>query len=257
MTRLLAALLAATLAVACGGRSRTVAPPPAPPPPSPPAPAPQVDAGALRADALALRAAGDLEGARAKLELALTAAPSDALRLDVADLLVADGGDLDRAGVLVADVRNRDADVRFDVLSARVAELRGDDAAAAGAYARAISRAEDADLRLRLASALERLGRTAEAARELERVRALRPDDPSVRERLAEAYEADGRISEAEAAWVTAAAATPERAAGYERLARFYERLGRRDAAERAEARARAITRQGERALRPLLPSKR
>jgi len=228
-----------------------------PPPPPAAAPTPRVDIEALRADALALRAAGDLAGARMKLELALTAAPSDALRLEVADLLVADGGDLDRAGVLVADVRDRDADVRYDVLSARVAELRGDDAAAAGAYARAISRAEDADLRLRLASALERLGRTAEAARELERVRALRPDDPSVRERLAEAYEADGRISEAEAAWVTAAAATPERAAGYERLARFYERLGRRDAAERAEARARAITRQGERALRPLLPSKR
>lgn len=256
MNRVLAVLLAAALALACGGRSRTAVAPPPSPPPAPPA-APAVDVQALQADARGLRAAGDLDGARAKLEQALAAAPSDALRLDLADLLVADGRDLDQAAALVADVRDREADVRYDLLSARLAELRGDDAAAADAYARAVARAEDADVRLRRASALERLGRTAEAASELERVRALRPDDAYVQERLAAAYEAGGRIADAEAAWIAAAVAAPERAAGYERLARFYERIGRKDAAERADARARAITRQGERALRPLQPSRR
>src|SRR5512133_903819 len=148
MSRTPAVLLAAALALACGGRSRTAAAPPPPPPPAPP-PAPAVDVQALQADARGHRAAGDLDGARAKLEQALAAAPSDGLRLDLADLLVADGRDLDAAAALDADVRDRDPDVRYDLLSARLAELRGDDAAAADAYARAVARAEDADVRLR------------------------------------------------------------------------------------------------------------
>jgi predicted Zn-dependent protease len=221
--------------------------------PEPPPPSPE----ALLAEARARREAGDAEGAREKLEAALAAAPSDPIRLELADLLVSDGRDLDRAQALLGDVRDRTADVRYDLVTARVAETRGDDAAAVAAYRRALGIAEDADVRLRRALLLQRLDDLPEAARELERVRALRPDEAAVHERLAAVYEAQRRIGDAEAEWLAAARVPPERAAAYTRLARFYERIGRRDAAHRAEVHARALGAPAERKLRPLLRSRR
>jgi predicted Zn-dependent protease len=222
-----------------------------------PAPATVPGSDALLSDARALRAAGDAALARVRLEEALAAAPArDDVRLELAELLVAGGEDLPRAETVLAGVRRRTVDARWDLACARLAELRGDDEAAQAAYGRALFVAEDADVRLRRALALERLGRAEDAAHELERARAARPQDLAVRARLAELYEAAGRLPEAEAELVTAARAAPERSASWTRLARFYERAGRPADAERADARARAAVRPS-RTLRPLLPSRR
>ncbi|WP_242356997.1 MULTISPECIES: tetratricopeptide repeat protein [unclassified Anaeromyxobacter] len=222
----------------------------------PPA-APVPGSEALLAEALALRAAGEPAKARLRLEEALAAAPArDDVRIELAELLVADGRELDRAREVLAGVRRRTVDARWDLASARLAELTGDDEGAQAAYGRALMLGEDADLRLRRALALSRLGRAGDAIAELERARAARPGDGAVRAQLADAYEAAGRLAEAEAELVAAARSAPGRAAGWTRLARFYERTGRSAEAARADEKARAATRPA-RTLRPLLPSRR
>jgi len=227
------------------------------------------------ARARALRAEGDVAGARARLEAALESAPrDDDVRIELADLLVADGGDLVRAEALLAGVAARaahrcsgaspppvagrsPAPPCLHLVLARLAEARGDDATAASEYPLALAVDDDSDARLRLALALERLGRMDDAVAELERVRAARPDDAVARSRLAERYEAAGRLADAEAEYRTVAEAQPERAAGWERLARFYERARRPVEARAAEERAHGAGARQERTLRPLLPSKR
>jgi predicted Zn-dependent protease len=209
------------------------------------------------ADARASRSAGDPAAAAATLEEALATGASDDLRLELADLLVADGRELGRAAALLAEVRDRERDVRFDLVSARLAELSGDDGAAAAAYARALLVEDDPDVRLRRALALDRLGLSAEARAELEAVRAARPGDVLARTQLAERYEADGRLADAERELVAAAEAAPDRAGTWKRLARFYARVRKPRAARDAEARARAIEGRDDRALRPLQRSSR
>jgi predicted Zn-dependent protease len=88
-------------------------------------------------------------------------------------------------------------------------------------------------------------------------VRAARPDDPLARTRLADRYEAAGRLEEAEVELRSLADGDPDRAAGWERLARFYQRIGREKDARAAAGRARAAAARPDRALRPLLPSRR
>jgi len=211
----------------------------------------------LLARARALRAEGDVAGARARLEVALAMAPAyDDARLELADILLSDGSELDRAAALLAGVRAPGA--RVHVLSARLAELRGDDAGAAAAYGSALAAGDDPDVRLRRALALDRLGRRPEAISELERIRAARPADAVARGRLAALYEAAGRLHEAEAEHRALAESRPERAQGWEDLARFCERNGRHAEARAAHARARAARGQASpRELRPLQPSTR
>jgi predicted Zn-dependent protease len=247
MNRLAALPLAALLAAACGTPKPSARVAPAPPPPRP---------EVLLAEAQALRASGDVDGARARLEAAHGAAPADdGVSLALAELLLADGRDVDRAAALLHGVRERGPG--WYLLAARFAEAGGDDVAAAMAYRRAVADAPDADARLRYALVLERLGRGEEAIAELERVRTERPADPIARDRLAERYEAAGRLADAEAELVALAEAQPERGAGWERLARFYERAGRAADARAALSRARERGAGEGRVLRPLLPSRR
>lgn len=209
------------------------------------------------ARARALRAEGDVAGARARLEAALQTAPdSDEVSVELADLLVADGVDLARAEALLAGVADRGTPALHLAL-ARLAEARGDDSGAASEYRVVLAAGDDTDARLRFALALERLGRADEATAELERVRGARPDDAVARSRLGERYDAAGRLGDAEAEYRWLADAQPERAAGWERLARFYERAGRAQEARAAAERARAAGGRQNRSLRPLLPSKR
>jgi tetratricopeptide (TPR) repeat protein len=237
----LAAVLVAALAAREAGAD------PGWPPPSP---------GEHLARARTLRAEGDTPAARARLEIALFVAPAyDDARLELADLLLADGAELDRAAELLAGVRAPHA--RAWLLAGRLAELRADDANAADAYARALEARDDPEVRLRRALALDRLGRPAEAIRELERVRAARPDDAIARARLAALYEGAGRRREAEAEYRALAQARPRRAQGWEELAGFYERAGRRAEARAARERARQARAGGARELRPLPPSRR
>jgi predicted Zn-dependent protease len=245
-------LFAAVLAAACSGRG----------PPRAPGGGPEADGAQPRPEVLvararALRADGDMAGARARLEAALEIDPGlDDARLDLADLLIADGREVERAALLLEEVGAKGSE-RHALLSARLAESRGDDAVAADAYGRALALADDPDARLRRALALERLGRGDEATAELERVRAERPDDAVARSRLAERYEASGRLLDAEKELRRLAEDQPDRAAGWERLARFYARHGRAADARAAMARARAASGRPGRSLRPLLPSKR
>lgn len=240
--------LAAVLASALAAAPAPAQPAPAWPPPSP---------GDLLARARALRAEGDAAGARARLEAALWIAPAyDDARHELADVLLSDGIELDRAAELLAGVRRTRP--RTHLLAARLAELRADDAGAVAAYARALEAGDDPDARIRRALALGRLGRTAEAIDELKRVRAARPDDPIARGGLAMLYEGAGRYRDAEREYRAIAEAHPARAQGWEDLARFCERTGRYAEARAAHRRARQA-RGGERPreLRPLPPSKR
>lgn len=241
-------------------------PPAAAPAPAPPAAAPEASPSSPRrpridvlvSRAEQLRADADLEGARELLEAAHALAPGSAeARLALADLLVADGRELDRAAALIAGAPEAAAVPRRRVLAGRLAELRGDDAAAATEYAAALELGADAEVRVRRALALERLGRGDEALLELHRASRERPGDALVRARLAERYEAAGLLPAAEAELVAAAEAAPDRAAGWDRLARFYARTHREDKARAAEAKARAAAGKRERVLRPLLPSSR
>ena len=208
------------------------------------------------AGARALRAQGDLANAKELYAEAHRAWPGmDEPRIELADLLVSDGRELERAAALLGGVRAREG-ARFRLVAARLAEVRGDDPGAVDGYARALAVRDDPDTRLRRALALDRLGRAEEATAELERVRADRPRDASLRALLGERYEAAGRFAEAESEFRTAAESQPERAAGWERLARFYERRGRAAEAGAALGRAREAGARNGRALRPLLPSK-
>ncbi|HTN51598.1 MAG TPA: hypothetical protein VML50_04290 [Anaeromyxobacter sp.] len=245
--------LAAALMAACAS-GRPAPPPPAAPPvavavAAPPAPPPDV----LLAEARRLRAAGDLDGARSRLEGALAAWPTDEVRLELAEVILADGRSLDRAGALLDAVAARDASRRWLLLGAELAELRGDDVAAAEGYRRALALAGDPDVRLRRALVLERMGQGAWALSELERADRERPGDPVIGERLARRYEAAGFLDEAEQRWKALAEAAPQRPGGWERLSGFYARTGRPALAQAAAARAREAAGTTERALRPLL----
>jgi predicted Zn-dependent protease len=252
--KLLALLPAALLA--CGHAA---------PKPAPAAPPPVVAAAPTRsperaeillARARALRAEGDLGGARARLDDALEADPeSSGVRLELADVLVAEGLELDRAASLLDGLAEL-PDGRVSLVRARLCEARADDPGAAAAYGEALALADDPEVRLRRALALERLGRTADEIVELERLRALRPGDVFTRAHLGDAYAEVGRRGEAETELRWVAEAQPDRSAGWLRLARFYERAGRPREAREAAERARAAGGGHERALRPLLPSR-
>jgi tetratricopeptide (TPR) repeat protein len=252
--RQLVALALAGLLPSCAG-----APPPRPAPRPPPPPAPVADPGSARAEELvaqarALRAAGDLAGARSCLEAALALAPADVpARAELADLLLADGIEADRVEALLAGVP--EGHPRRDLLLGRLAELRGDLAGAVEAYGRALPAGDDPELRLRRALLLERLGRQDEAVSELERVRAADPGNAVARGRLAERYEAAGRLTEAEEELRALAEASPSRPEGWRRLAAFCKRHGQDDKARAAEARARDAEKKPRRDLRPLRPT--
>ena len=226
-------------------------------PPPPPRPPPRTDLAV--ASARALRAEGNVPGARAELEAALRESPAaEDLRLELAELLVADGQELARAAELVAGLDAEGAQGRrVHLVRARLAEARSDDDAAAAEYGAALATGDDPEVRLRRGLALERLGRSGEAISELELVRAARPGDAVARARLAERYEAARRIEEAETEYRWLAEAQPDRAFGWERLAEFYERVGRPAQARAAAERARALGARPDRGLRPLRPSTR
>jgi tetratricopeptide (TPR) repeat protein len=270
----LAGLLALAALAACAGapttpvapaRARPSGPVCAVPPRSAPGgagPAGQPAPGAglspeeLIAGARQLRSAGDHAAAQRLLEQAAVLAPDDVeVCFELADLLVADETDLDRAGAMLLAMSS--GHPRRDGVLGRLAELRGDPAAAEAAYARQLAVQDDPEVRLRRALVLERLGRDAEATLELEGLRAADPADAVVRARLAERYEAAGRLTEAEAELRALAEAAPGRPEDWRRLAAFCTRHGLTEKARLAEARAREAEARPTRALRPLKPTGR
>lgn len=259
----LLALVPAVLLAACGHAPPRTTPSARPPAAAAPPPAAAATSAPPRTDVLlararALRAAGDVSGALARLDTAFQAEPaSPAVRLELADLLVAERLEPDAAASLLEGLADT-PDGRVSLVRARLCEVRADDACAAAFYASALALNDDPEARLRRALALERLGRTGEQIVELERLRGERPGDTFARAHLGDAYEDAGRRQEAEAELRWVAEAQPDRAAGWLRLARFYERAGRPREAREALDRARSLaTPRQERALRPLLPSRR
>ncbi len=210
----------------------------------------------LRASARQLRDQGDRASALRHLEQAAALAPHDPeVCFELADLLLAEQADLERAGAMLLALPA--GHPRRDGALGRLAELRGDAETAQAAYARQLAVAEDPELRLRRALSLERLGRDAEAIDELERLRLATPGSAAGRARLAEHYEAVGRLPEAEAELRALAEASPDRPEGWRRLAAFCGRNGLAEQARRAEERAREAEARPRRELRPLRPSGR
>ncbi|HSN90247.1 MAG TPA: tetratricopeptide repeat protein [Anaeromyxobacteraceae bacterium] len=240
---LLVLLLVVVLACASPSTARV-------PPAGPPEPPPEVMMGEARA----ARESGDLPLARAILERAVRAAPDwDLPRLDLAELLLLEGKDLPQVRTLL-EGPVRPENPRGHVLRGQLAELEGDDLAAAAAYAQALLLRADPDVRIRRAFVLERLGRADDAIAELERLRAERADDAAARARLAGLYERAGRLAQAERE-LEALAAGSGRPGPWRDLAEFHARNGDAAKARWAEANARALEGREERALRPLLPS--
>jgi tetratricopeptide (TPR) repeat protein len=229
---------------------------PASPSPVPPPPAGGPRPEVLLSRARTLRSEGDHVGARSRLEQAALLAPDDPeVCFELADLLVANAAELDRAGDMLlaipASHRRRDGTL------GRLAELRGDPLTAEAAYGRQLALADDPGIRLRRALVLERLGRDAEAIIELERVQVAEPANAVVRARLAERYEAVGRLAEAELELRAIADASPGRPEGWRRLAAFCARHGLAERARSAEARAGEAESRPHRDLRPLRPTGR
>ncbi len=248
------AALALALAAACAGS------PPSPrkaaPAASPAAPA--VDVAAELAAARAARAEGQGDIARRHLEAVVLADPrAFEARLDLAELLLADGSGLERAALVIDEARAlRETDARLWRLRGSLLELREDEAGAADAYALALAISPDTELRLRRGMLLAHLGKRADAAFELERVEAERPSDRAARAALAELYEAEGRLAEAEGELAELARLAPADAGAQRRLATFHRRHGDLAKAREADERARQLE-TAPRTLRPLGPARR
>ena len=220
--------------------------------------APVIDAAREVELAGAARREGRVFDAKQHLETAVAADATLAIpRLDLTELLLQAGSDIARAAELVDQAeRLGAAGIRVYRLRGWIAELEGDDAAAARAYASVLAAAPDPDLRLRRGLILRRLASWEEASAELGLVIAERPNDRAAHSGLAEVQEAQGHLAAAEGELLKLAALAPDDPVPQRRLAAFYRRHGEAAKARLADARAQRL--EGPpRALRPLRPSKR
>jgi Flp pilus assembly protein TadD len=242
----------------CAGQKRVVTPanPAAQGPVHPVGPVAQP--GTELEKARAALAAQRTDDAVRHLESAIAAGPGQVdARLELAQILLKDGNDLDRAVSLVDEAdRLRRGDPRAYRVRGAVSELRGDDRGAAAAYGAVLAVESDEDLRLRRAVLLERIGDRDGATGELQRVVKARPRDRTAHARLAELHERAGRLNVAEEELLFIASLAPDDASAQRQLAAFYRRHGQPEKARVADDRARALD-GPRRSLRPLRPSKR
>lgn len=207
--------------------------------------------------------AGDDGAARAAFEEAARAVPSWLQpRLELAELAVKRRERIAEERAALASVAGPDSQVpRAHRLLGQLAELAGDDEACAASLGRAIELGlDDADVRAARASALDRLGRFAEAVDEWQIAVRQRPDELHLRARLADGLESAGKLDEARKQLDELIRRQPGKETPVRRLARFLERRGDARAALAMHARAdklRATPLRPQRNLRPLLPSKR
>ena len=224
--------------------------------PSPPPPI--VDPARELAEGRAARAEGRSTEAREHLERSVHAGPDEAeARLELAEMLVADGVQLVRARTLLQEALHLRGDpARIARTGGALEELQGLEADAVESYARALELAPDPDLQLRRSLLLQRLGRSGEASAELGRLVRARPEDRAARGAQADACEAASQLAAAEHALTIASALAPAEEAPLRALAAFYLRHGER-------AKSAAVERQlhpndpPARKLRPLLPARR
>ncbi len=212
---------------------------------------------------VAAREAGDAAAARAAFEEAAQESQGWLLpRLELAELAVQRRENVaeERQALVAAAGPNSDVP-RVHRLLAELAELQGDDQAAAASWSKAIELLPyNIDLRERRAAVLFRLGRHADAAQDWERAVRARPDESHLRMLFADALEGAGRHDEAREQHEASIRLQPGREAPVRRYARFLERIGDTRAAKLQHAQAdrlRDKPTRPQRSLRPLLPSKR
>lgn len=204
------------------------------------------------------RAEGRTTEAREHLQRAARADPGGPeARLELAELLVADGSELTTARSLLQEAQLLRGDAaQIARTGGALEELEGHEAQAVESYARALELAPDPELQLRRGLLLQRLGRSGEAATELGGVLLLRPEDRTARAAQAEACEAAEQLAAAEHALAVASALAPAEAAPLRALGSFYLRHGQRAKAAAVERQLRPDGRPA-RQLRPLLPARR
>jgi len=217
-----------------------------------------VAAAAALGAARQARRGGDAATEQAELRRAVAADPGwDLPRLDLAELLLRDGGGAAAARELLTAPELQSASPRLPRLRGAAEEQLGDDLAAAAAYGQSLALRDDPDLRLHRAALLARSGSQAQALAEAERVRAASPGELLARSLLADLYEQAGRRAEAEAELRWLVGAAPGDPTPLRRLAAFLARGGEAAGAEAAEEAARARDGRAGRSLRPLLPDAR
>lgn len=202
---------------------------------------------------------GDEVGAREAFLLSTKAAPTWLLPwLELGELAVRRREGIGEARQALAALEASGArNPRYHRILGDLAELAGEDEAAVAAWGASLARLpEQDDVRLRMASALERLERHEEAAQAYARLLARNPADLIVRARHAHALEAAGAYEAAREELETLVKLQPGKEIPLRRLARFLERRGEVERARRIHAEAdRVGQRPPPRKMRPLPPS--
>lgn len=208
----------------------------------------------------ALRAAGDLPGARQHLDRLLEGTPRNAAAaVERASVLVALGEDLDLA---LADaeqgVKALGTEARAFRVLAEVHEEREEAEPALAAYEKALALEENVTVRRRLGALHARQGRPEKAIRHWEAVRSAEPGEAGAYAELAALYEQAGRMASAEAAHRELLARTHPNALLLGRFADFLERQGKLPEARKVREEAQSLApARSNRNLRPLPPSRR
>jgi len=205
---------------------------------------------------------GDLSAAAAWLDRAQRLAPRWALpKLELAEVLLAEGGAPDRAMALLGDVQLLESqNPRFYHLRGLALMEKGNPALAEASERAALSlRPEFPEARQALGEALWAGGKRDEALQVWRELSARQPHDTALRAMLVDRLLDDGRGPEAEAELRILLVAQPKNPIWHRRLARTLDAEGRglEAAAERDKAEALAGGPVKKRKLRRLPDSKR
>jgi predicted Zn-dependent protease len=205
---------------------------------------------------------GDLSAAAAWLDRAQRTAPRWPLpKLELAEVLLDEGGAADRALALLTDVQSLESQSpRLYHLRAMALLEKGDPAAAELSERAALSmRPAFPEAQRTLGEALWSEGKHGEALVVWRDLSARHPEDVAIRARLVDRLLDEGREQEAEAELRTLVSAQPKNPIWHRRLARTLEAEGRglEAAAERERADALSGSPVKKRKLRRLPDSKR
>ena len=198
----------------------------APRPPSEPG----LDANALHAEAMRLRAAGRRDDAEAIARRILAAAPDDGPTLRLLGVMRDEAGDHAAAADLfarVVELSPDDADAHYNLATAFLALARAEDAVTH--FRRAVALVPDhAKAYSNLCSALRDCGRLSEAEEAGRRAVALAPDSATACNNLGTVLAERGRLGEAAESFARAVALKPDFAEGYFNLGKALQAQSRR-----------------------------
>lgn len=205
-----------------------------------------------------LLAEGEPEIAEVGFSAAVERAPTWPLPfMEQAELAIARREGVEEARAHLARLEPANQGIpRLHRLIGELAELSGDDQAAARSLAKALDlRPDQPQTRARLAAVLSRLSQHDRAAAEYARVMEDLPGDHGLRSRYADSLESAGRYKEARQQLDLLVQRQPGKEAPLRQLARFLERRGDRRGAAAVNAKADAAAGK-QRNMRPLPPSR-